>query len=555
MKYNNKTKMNYKRSVIQKILIFMVAFAMSFAGKNQIQPVVAQITDMGSTKNGAELEAMNVVAPVAERAETTTLETAVEPSGEMKFVDSTGKEWAKQAVIFATLRSTESDKLTEIGTQLTVFLQKADGSRENQGKMQVTFSEDGKTAVGTFTVAENGQYIVEAAMEEGQKNEAIQTVDCIDRTPPKVSQMVLEPFIWIEEPVKIVVTAMDELALAENPYSWDGGASWSDKNYFWAEKEGIYRVLIKDVLGNISEAVMEAKKWQGSVCDLEGESLSKSEEIGKTEEVEQKEDSKGKSKKSTYQVKVISSKQNASEESEKQIETGNSNTTDNKEADLNQLGQKTQIETDRNSKKKKASTDNTQLQVEAAEATITLKETEKESAKNEVQERHTTDGGVNGEEKVDDFEMSYTESAKEQKNDKAAQNIKDKTGQQDEERKTVFERVKEAGAVLAKGTIATVALAAVVFFVFRGKKKDIVLFYCFEYDKVHKKLGEIKLSKKEDVYVVEIDPQLLLKEKGSHYILRFSGRFVRQHKGECVYISYLQQSFQADVQSEITFSV
>lgn len=56
---------------------------------------------------------------------------------------------------------------------------------------------------------------------------------------------------YTNENVTITVNIPDKDLLAENPYSWDGGETWSNENSYEATDNGTYEVLVKDKYGNV----------------------------------------------------------------------------------------------------------------------------------------------------------------------------------------------------------------------------------------------------------------------------------------------------------------
>ncbi len=68
---------------------------------------------------------------------------------------------------------------------------------------------------------------------------------------------------WPNGKNKILVTAHDtESGLDKEPYSYDGGQTWTDVAEYEITESGIYVVFVRDAAGNITESVIEAVKME-----------------------------------------------------------------------------------------------------------------------------------------------------------------------------------------------------------------------------------------------------------------------------------------------------
>lgn len=66
---------------------------------------------------------------------------------------------------------------------------------------------------------------------------------------------------WTDGKNKILVTAYDtESGLAKEPYSYDGGQTWTDVAEYEITESGIYVVLVRNTVGKITQSVIEAVK-------------------------------------------------------------------------------------------------------------------------------------------------------------------------------------------------------------------------------------------------------------------------------------------------------
>ena len=112
-------------------------------------------------------------------------------------------------------------------------------------------------------VAENGTYTLQIAADANAntaKASLSVTVDNIDHTGPTCQGQTILPENWTKDKVTVTVQSVSDTqpngeagcGLADKPYSFDGGKTWtSDNSYIYAQN-GTYSVQFKDKLGNIS---------------------------------------------------------------------------------------------------------------------------------------------------------------------------------------------------------------------------------------------------------------------------------------------------------------
>ena len=145
-----------------------------------------------------------------------------------------------------------------VGIQIT-----ANGAWTNQGVVltaKQTIWKDDKAgdiafdwAGGSLLAAENGVYTVNARNGAGDCVTASITVSCIDRTQPVILSVSGDTQSMTASGISIFVAASDkESGLADTPYSFDGGATWTAEASCWLENGREISLCVRDKAGNIS---------------------------------------------------------------------------------------------------------------------------------------------------------------------------------------------------------------------------------------------------------------------------------------------------------------
>ena len=135
------------------------------------------------------------------------------------------------------------------------------------GLAEYPYSFDGGrtwTADPEYRVKENG--VCEALVRDavGNVTRVYARVDRIDNRGPEVS-FLLEPEPWYEGKAVLRILAEDEEAgLHERAYSYDGGKTWQFFGQLVLEKPGEIHVLVRDAVGNCTEAVYQARRQAGT---------------------------------------------------------------------------------------------------------------------------------------------------------------------------------------------------------------------------------------------------------------------------------------------------
>lgn len=145
-----------------------------------------------------------------------------------------------------------------IGIQIT-----ANGAWTNQGVVltaKQTVWKDDKAgdiafdwAGGSLLASENGVYTVNARNGAGDCVTASITVSCIDRTQPVILSVSGDTQSMTASGISVLVAASDkESGLADAPYSFDGGATWTAEASCWLESGREISLCVRDKAGNIS---------------------------------------------------------------------------------------------------------------------------------------------------------------------------------------------------------------------------------------------------------------------------------------------------------------
>lgn len=125
---------------------------------------------------------------------------------------------------------------------------------KNDSSGDVTFSWEG----GSLFVSENGSYTVNAVNGAGASVTASIEISCIDKAAPVILSVSGDTQRMTASGISVSVTARDdESGLADTPYSFDGGATWTADSSFWVEKGRGVSFQVRDKAGNISEKIIK----------------------------------------------------------------------------------------------------------------------------------------------------------------------------------------------------------------------------------------------------------------------------------------------------------
>lgn len=87
------------------------------------------------------------------------------------------------------------------------------------------------------------------------------------------------------------------------------------------------------------------------------------------------------------------------------------------------------------------------------------------------------------------------------------------------------------------------------------RRKNVVTIYANENVNSENKIGEIRLTQKEQKYVLMIPDSFMYQKKGTSYTIVPKPLFLFFHKGELLYVSCLELILEKEIQKRITFSI
>ena len=210
--------------------------------------------------------------------------TAEDISVKVENIDTTGPEiiniskdvsdWTNGAVTVTVecedyQEAVKTEETEEIETETSET--EADGqgsSEENSDRakgsglhLDGAYSYDGGntwTSDNFIVVEENTtiDFVVRDALENETRQNI--TVDNIDKSEPSVRVNIIDGVLY-EDGGNVVLSASASdigSGLAEQPYSWDGGISWTNDTRHVVTEAGNYTVLVRDKAGNYTQAVM-----------------------------------------------------------------------------------------------------------------------------------------------------------------------------------------------------------------------------------------------------------------------------------------------------------
>ena len=123
--------------------------------------------------------------------------------------------------------------------------------------------DGGQTWTKDNVIAVDENKTIAFVVRDALGNQATETitVDNIDKTRPTVSLSIADGGVLYEGEegqVTLKASASDAASgLAEKPYSWNGGVSWSESPSYVITEAGNYTVLVRDRAGNTARAALE----------------------------------------------------------------------------------------------------------------------------------------------------------------------------------------------------------------------------------------------------------------------------------------------------------
>ena len=130
----------------------------------------------------------------------------------------------------------------------------------------------------TLEVSANGTYSISVKDYVGNHSQKSITITNIDKDAPVIGSFEPTSLAWVRDFVTLSVSADDNLSgLADYPYSYDNGATWTDESTLTVEHNGDYTVIVKDKAGNTSQKVCTVANIDKDAPVISGALLNPSE--------------------------------------------------------------------------------------------------------------------------------------------------------------------------------------------------------------------------------------------------------------------------------------
>jgi len=101
-------------------------------------------------------------------------------------------------------------------------------------------------------VTANGEYSINISGSNITSTTASITVANIDTEAPEIVSFTANTNKKDVKKVILTADARDNMGLATEAYSWDGGKTWSDNNSKTIKKNGTVKIYVRDIAGNVS---------------------------------------------------------------------------------------------------------------------------------------------------------------------------------------------------------------------------------------------------------------------------------------------------------------
>ncbi|MCQ2523031.1 MAG: hypothetical protein MJ123_01715 [Lachnospiraceae bacterium] len=155
-----------------------------------------------------------------------------------------------------------------------------EASDSGSGLHETAYSINGGASfhhTGKFEIKKNGDYTVVVRDKAGNTAEKKISVTCIDKEGPSISYFGPANQNWVNGDIVLNVSAQDnQSGLAKYPFSFNGGENYTANTTFKVTSNGIYKVMAKDRLGNISEKSVTVSTIDRDLPIIKGISTSSS---------------------------------------------------------------------------------------------------------------------------------------------------------------------------------------------------------------------------------------------------------------------------------------
>ncbi len=387
------------------------------------------------------------------------------------------------------------------------------------------------TRENRHTFSENGIYQVKVRDSLHNIKSNVVSIKGIDKTPPVIQEISMEPSNWKSGNAVVQVLAKDNesgCGLAEKAYSFDGGKNWTEKNEIVISKTTDLKIQVKDGLGNIAEETFQAK------CTPEEENKK-----GNDDDEDEEKDDEG-------------------DDDEGDDEKDDDNKDDNKKK-RKKYGDKI---TDGDRVKKEGIVDTKSGgddPVPEGENIIPVpkkeegKKSHKSQVKNTVENRKEDS---NAKEKTEQEEIKETTHQvtlpvlEEEKEPIEIEEYDTNSPKERKREKTFLEKlcISALIAILLLGLLGLLLWYLFIFCKYR------VVLYGKEEGR-YNRLGTVAISQKEEQHMADIPDELLQKISGNHYRLKVNPAYLFEREGEDIYIHIEERMLKKQVEKQIDFFV
>lgn len=394
------------------------------------------------------------------------------------------------------------------------------------------------TGENCHTFFENGTYQVKVRDSLHNVKNKIVSIEGIDKTPPVIQEINMEPNNWKSGNAIVQVLAKDNedgCGLAEKAYSFDGGKNWTEKNQIVVSKTTELNIQVRDGLGNIVEETFQAK------CTPEEENKK-----GNDDDDEEKKNDEGNGDKGNGDKGEDDNKDSIKKKRRKN---------GNKITDGDRVKKEGVVDTKNSEDAIKVPEGETATPI--TKNSVTEKKDGKTRRKNQVKntvENHKDDNNIKKkteQEKIEETTYQVTlPILEEEKEPVEIEEYDTNTPKEGSGEKTFLEKlcISALIAILFLGLLGLLLWYLFIFCKYR------VILYGREEGR-YSRLGTVAVSQKEEQHMVDIPDELLQKISGNHYRLKVNPAYLFEREGEDIYIHVEERMLKKQVEKQIDFFV
>lgn len=418
--------------------------------------------------------------------------------------------------------------------QVTLEIQAVDGGC---GLDNEPYSYDGGatwTSENKISFTENGEKIVK--IRDGLHNTMTKYIfiDGIDKTAPEIKEIQVTSAGNETKGAIVKVTAVDNAdgcGMNDTAYSYDGGATWTDKNEMTVTETTVLNIQVRDKLLNTSTIMCPVKCTQNEVVsqDVEENKVNEqnevSEESGNEAVVENTEENQF-----VYEIKLQQDAMIAKER-ENETDSNESTQTDSLENKSDQWADTVIVAMDYNETEKNVAS---------------TKPKNKQGQESTRTEESISENMLPGEESIENdpiHKETYQVDIpvlQDEKEPIIPRNYKKKTPSQ----KAFF-------VAVSLGTFFVGAMLLLLWYIVAVYKYKVILFGRQDGD--YKKLGLLTIIKKEENLQIKVPEEMLQQVTDNFYRIKVSPVYVFSHEGEDVFLLVEDRMIKKQVERQIDF--